>query len=124
MSGKNLQISSAYPKETGDKLSKSSKPQGSGRIQLISFAVIFFNLAHSFIRFYIGCDRCQDWFHGVCVGVTQAEADQLETYVCPRCSESVTKAERQQLNGKDYETLKRLLRSLQVRLKHLGVFSV
>ena len=71
------------------------------------------------VRFYIGCDRCQDWFHGTCVGVTQVEADQLEIYVCPRCSETETKAERHQLKGKDYDTLKRLLRSLQVCLRKI-----
>lgn len=35
--------------------------------------------------FYIGCDRCNGWFHGSCVGVMACEADTLETYVCPKC---------------------------------------
>ena len=67
-------------------------------------------------RFYIGCDVCQDWFHGTCVGITQAEADYIDNYVCPRCS-SVNAGERienKALSQKDIEGLKRLLRSLQV----------
>ncbi|XP_065066194.1 nucleosome-remodeling factor subunit BPTF-like [Rhopilema esculentum] len=66
-------------------------------------------------KFYIGCDMCQDWFHGTCVGITQAEADFIENYVCPRCS-AVTSEERvenKRLSPKDIEGLKRLLRSLQ-----------
>ena len=69
-------------------------------------------------RFYIGCDVCQDWFHGTCVGITQAEADFIDNYVCPRCS-SVNAEERienKALSQKDVEGLKRLLRSLQVRI--------
>jgi len=66
-------------------------------------------------KFYIGCDVCQDWFHGTCVGITQAEADYIDNYVCPRCS-SVNAGERienKALSQKDIEGLKRLLRSLQ-----------
>ena len=66
-------------------------------------------------RFYIGCDKCQDWFHGTCVGVTQTEAELIDSYICPSCKESQVQAEKQPLSGKDYDMLKRLLRSLQVR---------
>ena len=34
----------------------------------------------------IQCDRCEDWFHGRCVGVTVEEAQRLDGYVCPPCS--------------------------------------
>jgi nucleosome-remodeling factor subunit BPTF len=36
-------------------------------------------------RFYIGCDLCSNWFHGVCVGITEKEAKKLEDFVCPGC---------------------------------------
>ncbi|KAL9957398.1 hypothetical protein ACROYT_G039030 [Oculina patagonica] len=64
-------------------------------------------------QFYIGCDKCQDWFHGACVGITAAEADSIEFYTCPRCTESQAQASKQPLTSKDYDSLKRLLRSLQ-----------
>ena len=85
--------------------------------ELLMFKFIMrFNRNDFFFRFYIGCDVCQDWFHGTCVGITQAEADFIENYVCPRCS-SVNAEERienRALSQKDVEGLKRLLRSLQV----------
>ncbi|CAF0999548.1 unnamed protein product [Didymodactylos carnosus] len=37
-------------------------------------------------KFYIGCDICQDWYHGKCVGITPDDAEKFEVYVCPRCS--------------------------------------
>ncbi|XP_067840146.1 PHD finger protein 3 isoform X2 [Heptranchias perlo] len=40
-------------------------------------------------RFMVGCGRCDDWFHGECVGLTLAQAQQLEKedkeYVCLKC---------------------------------------
>ncbi|XP_015778567.1 PREDICTED: nucleosome-remodeling factor subunit BPTF-like isoform X2 [Acropora digitifera] len=64
-------------------------------------------------KFYIGCDKCQDWFHGACVGITAAEADNIEFYTCPRCSQSQAQEDKQPLTAREYDSLKRLLRSLQ-----------
>lgn len=69
-------------------------------------------------RFYIGCDRCQNWYHGRCVGILQSEADLIDEYVCPQCqSTEDAMTVLSPLTDKDYEGLKRVLRSLQVRLK-------
>uniref|UniRef100_A0A0L8FKB1 Uncharacterized protein n=2 Tax=Octopus bimaculoides TaxID=37653 RepID=A0A0L8FKB1_OCTBM len=66
-------------------------------------------------KFYIGCDRCQDWFHGRCVGVTKSEADSMDTYLCPTCkkNEHGDKYSQRVMSDKDYDSLRRLLRSLQ-----------
>ncbi|CAI9614927.1 unnamed protein product [Staurois parvus] len=65
-------------------------------------------------RFYIGCDRCQNWFHGRCVGILQSEADLIDEYVCPQCqSTEDAMTVLSPLTDKDYEGLKRFLRSLQ-----------
>lgn len=67
-------------------------------------------------RFYIGCDRCQNWYHGRCVGILQSEADLIDEYVCPQCqSTEDAMTVLSPLTDKDYEGLKRVLRSLQVR---------
>ncbi|XP_078275016.1 death-inducer obliterator 1-like isoform X2 [Rhinoraja longicauda] len=46
-------------------------------------------------RFMICCDRCEEWFHGDCVGITMARGRLLERngedYICPDCSPSPTK---------------------------------
>ncbi|KAG9335836.1 hypothetical protein JZ751_003591 [Albula glossodonta] len=40
-------------------------------------------------RFMVGCGRCDDWFHGECVGLNLAKAQQMEQedqeYVCLKC---------------------------------------
>uniref|UniRef100_A0A4W3IP31 Death-inducer obliterator 1 n=1 Tax=Callorhinchus milii TaxID=7868 RepID=A0A4W3IP31_CALMI len=46
-------------------------------------------------RFMICCDRCEEWFHGDCVGITMARGRLLERngedYICPDCSPSPDK---------------------------------
>eukprot|EP00899_Mesostigma_viride_P017090 jgi/Mesvir1/25382/Mv01422-RA.1 len=36
--------------------------------------------------FMIGCDKCDEWFHGKCVGLTKEEGSQLTSYTCPTCA--------------------------------------
>ncbi|CAH0555321.1 unnamed protein product [Brassicogethes aeneus] len=66
-------------------------------------------------QFYICCDRCQDWFHGRCVGILQSEADNIDEYICPRCqrNNSVNFANMKDLAQKDFEGLKKLIKQLQ-----------
>ncbi|WEW55246.1 COMPASS (complex proteins associated with Set1p) component [Emydomyces testavorans] len=36
----------------------------------------------------IACDGgCDDWFHGKCVNMDQADADLIDKYICPNCEE-------------------------------------
>ncbi|XP_045742037.1 death-inducer obliterator 1 [Mirounga angustirostris] len=41
-------------------------------------------------RFMICCDRCEEWFHGDCVGISEARGQLLERngedYICPNCT--------------------------------------
>lgn len=68
-------------------------------------------------RFYIGCDRCQNWYHGRCVGILQSEANHIDEYVCPQCqSTEDAMTVFTPLTDKDFEGLRRALRSLQVLL--------
>lgn len=43
-----------------------------------------------FFRFMICCDRCEEWFHGECVGITEARGRLMERngedYICPNCT--------------------------------------
>lgn len=66
-------------------------------------------------QFYIGCDRCQDWFHGRCVGVSQVEANHMDVYICPNCEkkEEVDPISQKILQEKDYENVRRLVKSMQ-----------
>ncbi|OXA52672.1 Histone lysine demethylase PHF8 [Folsomia candida] len=40
-------------------------------------------------KFMIHCDHCSDWFHGLCVGITDEEAKDIEKYHCPKCHPEV-----------------------------------
>uniref|UniRef100_A0A6Q2XZS1 Bromodomain PHD finger transcription factor n=1 Tax=Esox lucius TaxID=8010 RepID=A0A6Q2XZS1_ESOLU len=65
-------------------------------------------------QFYIGCDRCQNWYHGRCVGILQSEANHIDQYVCPQCqSTEDAMTVLTPLTDKDYDGLRRILRSLQ-----------
>ncbi|KAK7205238.1 hypothetical protein BZA70DRAFT_279378 [Myxozyma melibiosi] len=34
----------------------------------------------------VGCDFCDDWFHGKCVGVAEEDGELIESYCCPNCA--------------------------------------
>jgi len=39
-------------------------------------------------RWMIGCDGgCDDWFHGTCVNMVQADEDLVDRFICPGCEE-------------------------------------
>lgn len=37
------------------------------------------------MRLYVGCDRCNGWFHPACLGITDSEAFAAEKFFCPQC---------------------------------------
>ncbi|KAK9699147.1 hypothetical protein RND81_08G155700 [Saponaria officinalis] len=37
-------------------------------------------------EFWICCDICEKWFHGKCVKITPAKAENMKHYKCPSCS--------------------------------------
>lgn len=68
-------------------------------------------------QFYICCDKCQDWFHGRCVGILQSEADTIDEYICPNCqrNSSVNFANMKEISNDDYDNLKKLIKQIQVK---------
>ncbi|XP_065313453.1 CXXC-type zinc finger protein 1-like isoform X2 [Gordionus sp. m RMFG-2023] len=39
-------------------------------------------------RFMICCDKCNEWYHGDCINITQSEANEIEQFYCRACLES------------------------------------
>jgi hypothetical protein len=35
--------------------------------------------------FMIGCDTCDEWYHGPCIGMSEARADRFNKFICIRC---------------------------------------
>ncbi|KAG8630045.1 hypothetical protein KVT40_001664 [Elsinoe batatas] len=39
--------------------------------------------------FMIGCDgKCDDWFHGKCVGILEKDKNLIDRYICPNCTDA------------------------------------
>lgn len=38
-----------------------------------------------YYRFYVGCDLCNNWFHGDCVGINEELSKSLSEFVCTEC---------------------------------------
>ncbi|KAK5645407.1 hypothetical protein RI129_006707 [Pyrocoelia pectoralis] len=36
-------------------------------------------------RFYVGCDLCNNWFHGDCVGITEESSKTMTEFLCTEC---------------------------------------
>uniref|UniRef100_A0A182PDS7 Bromodomain-containing protein n=1 Tax=Anopheles epiroticus TaxID=199890 RepID=A0A182PDS7_9DIPT len=66
-------------------------------------------------QFYICCDKCQDWFHGRCVGILQCEANNIDEYSCPNChmNNAINFANMKTLSTKEFENLKKLIKQIQ-----------
>ncbi|XP_059480576.1 death-inducer obliterator 1 isoform X2 [Neocloeon triangulifer] len=58
-------------------------------------------------RFMICCDKCEDWFHGKCVGITKAMGKQMELegkeWTCPKCKKLLKQNEIPTKIGEDNE---------------------
>lgn len=39
-------------------------------------------------KFYVGCDLCNNWFHGDCVGITEESSRTLTEFVCDECKQA------------------------------------
>jgi len=38
-------------------------------------------------RFMIGCDYCEEWYHGDCIDITEEESRFIRKFFCPKCRE-------------------------------------
>ncbi|NWV53128.1 PHF3 protein, partial [Daphoenositta chrysoptera] len=64
-------------------------------------------------RFMVGCGRCDDWFHGDCVGLSLSQAQQMgeedKEYVCVKCCAE---------EDKKMECFDQNVPDIQVKLEH------
>lgn len=36
-------------------------------------------------KFYVGCDLCNNWFHGQCVSITEESSKSMSEFICDEC---------------------------------------
>lgn len=41
---------------------------------------------------WVQCDKCQEWFHCMCVGLTKEIAEKIDSYVCANCKQLNSRA--------------------------------
>ncbi|KAL1380068.1 hypothetical protein pipiens_014471, partial [Culex pipiens pipiens] len=75
---------SASKASTADKPSKSgsSKRMSKGKKEKI-YCVC--RKPYDDTKFYVGCDLCNNWFHGDCVGITEEQSKEVNEFVCSEC---------------------------------------
>jgi hypothetical protein len=88
-------LTAAFVKE-GCRLSLAACLEGDGHYELTTedggwaayLACSFCTGASPFetAQFMIGCDGCDEWYHGPCVNVSKAQGDALNEYTCPACA--------------------------------------
>nr|XP_028591236.1 death-inducer obliterator 1 isoform X2 [Podarcis muralis] len=93
------------PAHTGDEPEESKKRKSESEVYDPSTLYCICQQPHN-NRFMICCDRCEEWFHGNCVGISEARGRLLERngedYICPNCTilqvhdETVMDADQQQ----------------------------
>lgn len=41
---------------------------------------------YGLLSFYRACDKCDEWYHGHCVALTEHESEKIEYWLCPPCT--------------------------------------
>ncbi|XP_054835335.1 death-inducer obliterator 1 isoform X2 [Eublepharis macularius] len=84
-----VQVKKEPPVQSGDEGQTSIKSKTDSEIYDPSTLYCICQQPHN-NRFMICCDRCEEWFHGDCVGISEARGRLLERngedYICPNCT--------------------------------------
>ncbi|XP_044311461.1 death-inducer obliterator 1 isoform X2 [Varanus komodoensis] len=93
------------PGQISDDIEESAKRKSESEVYDPSTLYCICQQPHN-NRFMICCDRCEEWFHGNCVGISEARGRLLERngedYICPNCTilqvqdETVMEADQQE----------------------------
>ncbi|GMR32078.1 hypothetical protein PMAYCL1PPCAC_02273, partial [Pristionchus mayeri] len=71
--------------QSGDERVKSSKGSRKNKTSEGGEILYCFCREPEGSRFMIGCDSCDEWYHGTCVGITKSEGKGIESYYCEKC---------------------------------------
>lgn len=80
----------AYPQSTSKSVQKKknqksqSSPTSQGRGKKEKLYCIC-RTPYDETKFYVGCDLCNNWFHGDCVGITEELSKTMSEFICMEC---------------------------------------
>nr|XP_056700475.1 death-inducer obliterator 1 [Euleptes europaea] len=84
-----VEVKKEPPVQSGDEAEESVKSKSESEVYDPSTLYCICQQPHN-NRFMICCDRCEEWFHGDCVGISEARGRLLERngedYICPNCT--------------------------------------
>ncbi|KAI1286947.1 Nucleosome-remodeling factor subunit [Halotydeus destructor] len=46
------------------------------------------------LLFMVGCDTCANWYHTDCIGMTETEASEMDSYICVSCEKKTSTKKR------------------------------
>lgn len=49
---------------------------------LVKLFISFSNFKSYFFTYFSGCDACEDWYHGDCIGITRKQSKLIKHYFC------------------------------------------
>ncbi|KAI0982798.1 hypothetical protein GJ496_007960 [Pomphorhynchus laevis] len=64
-------------------------------------------------QFYVGCDNCQNWFHGSCVNVIPEQAEYMKKYFCDKCRDDKQSVMEVKLMVKQTKLISKLVKDLK-----------
>ncbi|XP_035706567.1 nucleosome-remodeling factor subunit NURF301 isoform X3 [Folsomia candida] len=66
-------------------------------------------------QFCIACEKCDEWFHGRCVGILPTEGDSIPAYYCPTCQPGmkINAINAKSLSNEHYVEISKTLRQIQ-----------
>lgn len=50
-------------------------------------------------RFMIACDKCDQWFHGECIQISEKQGEFIDLYFCENCAKSKYEKKKRKKKG-------------------------
>lgn len=73
---------------------------------------------------WVQCDKCEGWYHVVCVGISAQDANNIDEYVCPQCDDSPSATQKHTVKEEPMEVDHKLMTSnIQPKLSDLSVMA-
>lgn len=87
-SGETPAVSSTHHSASSSTKKRKNSSSGSGTGSRRDRVYCICRKKYDPTKFYVGCDVCNEWFHGNCVGITEAMSKDMTEFICDACSKA------------------------------------